>query len=109
MNEQPKTLHEQVQENQRLVSENNRLLRSLIRRQRVSFWFRMASLLIFLGAPFLVYYYVLQPYFQTFGSSFETFQQGLQEMPGWKQFYESFEDIPGIDILTPDSANSPVE
>ena len=42
-----------------------------------------------IGIPFVFYYYVIEPYFSSLGSSFQTFQDGLQEVPGWKQFYEA--------------------
>ena len=44
-----------------------------------------------IGLPFAVYFYVLEPYFEALGSSYETFNAGIQEIPGWKQFYEAFE------------------
>jgi len=74
-------------ENKRLLTENNDLLRRMNRMQRWSMIMRVVWFLVFIGAPFLVYYWVLEPYFTTLGSSFEVFQNGLQEIPGWKQFY----------------------
>ncbi len=76
-------------ENKRLITENNDLLRKMNRMQWWSFIFRTLWFLVFIGAPFLVYYWVLEPYFTTLGSSFELFETGLQEVPGWKQFYEA--------------------
>ena len=85
--------HEQLRtlmlENQRLLTENNQLMRKLYKRTMVLFWWRIASFLILIGAPFVLYFYVVEPYFDKLGSSFETFQQGLQEVPGWKQFYQA--------------------
>ena len=78
-----------MQENKRLLSENNDLLHKMYRTAWWSFFFRIAWFFIILGAPFLVYYYLVEPYFTTLGSSFETFETGLQEVPGWKQFYEA--------------------
>jgi len=74
-------------ENQRLLTENNQLLKKLNRRSVLSFWFRLVWLMFIIGLPFVLYFYVLEPYFNSFGSSFQTFQDGLQEVPGWKQFY----------------------
>ena len=82
-------LRDLVLENQRLLTENNQLLRTLNRRSIWSFWVRVAWSLFLIGVPFILYYYIIEPYFESFGSSFETFQQGLQEIPGWKQFYEA--------------------
>lgn len=87
------TEHEQIREllneNQRLLTENNYLLRRLTRWQRWSFIMKGLWLLLILGAPFVVYYWVLEPYFTSLGSSFSVFEAGLQEVPGWKQFYEA--------------------
>jgi hypothetical protein len=82
-------LQELVLENQKLLSENNQLLKKIHRTSVFNFWFRIVSTLILIGAPFVLYYYVLEPYFESMGSSFPAFQQGLQEIPGWKQFYEA--------------------
>jgi len=82
-------LQELILENQRLLSENNQLLRKMHRSSVLSFWLRIISILIFIGAPLVLYYYVVEPYFDSMGSSFSTFQEGLQEIPGWKQFYEA--------------------
>jgi len=80
-------LHELMLENQRLLTENNQLLNKLNRRSILSFWFRVTWLLVLVGIPFVLYYFVVEPYFTSLGSSFQTFQDGLQEVPGWKQFY----------------------
>ena len=82
-------LQELILENQRLLSDNNQLLKKMYRRSVLSFWLRIISTLILIGAPFVLYYYVVEPYFDSMGSSFSTFQEGLQEIPGWKQFYEA--------------------
>jgi hypothetical protein len=76
-------------ENQRLLVENNLLLKKLKWYSAWSFWFKVVWLLIIIGAPFVVYFFMLEPYFQSLGSSFDMFREGLQEVPGWKQFYES--------------------
>ena len=76
-------------ENNRLIAENNEMLRRMNRMQWWSFAFRIFWFLMLIGAPFLVYYWLLEPYFTTLGSSFDTFQAGLQEVPGWKQFYSA--------------------
>ncbi|MCB9815339.1 hypothetical protein H6789_02570 [Candidatus Nomurabacteria bacterium] len=82
-------LQELLLENQRLLTENNQIIKKLNRRSIWSFWFRVVWFLIIIGAPFLVYFYIIEPYFTSLGSSFATFQTGLQEVPGWKQFYEA--------------------
>lgn len=85
------TEHAEIQdllnENQRLLTENNQLLKKLHRATIWGIWFRVVWFLVLIGIPFVLYYYVIEPYFTTLGSSFQTFQEGLQEVPGWKQFY----------------------
>ena len=89
-------MKELMSENKRLLEENNNLLKKLYRTAWWSFIFRTLWMLLFIGAPFIIYYYVLEPYFTSLGSSFETFETGLQEIPGWKQFYEAMGgDVPG--------------
>ena len=82
-------MQELLLENQRLMIENNQLLKKIRRMAVISFWSRLIWTLVLIGAPFVLYYFVIEPYFNSLGSSFETFQDGLQEIPGWKQFYES--------------------
>jgi Trk-type K+ transport system membrane component len=81
-----------ILENQRLLGENNKLLKKLYRNAVITFWIRLLWIGIVIGLPFLIYFYLVEPYFEAFGSSFSTFQSGLQEIPGWKQFYESVQD-----------------
>lgn len=88
-------LHELILENQRLLTENNQLLKKLNRRSVLSFWFRVFWFLFIIGIPFVLYFYVIEPYFTSLGSSFQTFQAGLQEVPGWKQFYAAMSKGPG--------------
>ena len=82
-------LRELMLENQRLMIENNLLLKKIRKAAIIAFWVRLVWTLVLIGAPFVVYYFVIEPYFESMGSSFETFQTGLQEIPGWKQFYQS--------------------
>ncbi len=82
-------LRDVLLENQRLLTENNQLLRQMKKAAWWGFWLKIASLLILVGAPFLLYYWFLEPYFLSLGSSFEVFVNGMQEIPGWKQFYNA--------------------
>jgi len=82
-------LRDVLLENQRLLTENNLLLRQMKKAAWWSFWLRIVSFMILIGAPFLLYYWFLEPYFISLGSSFEVFVNGMQEIPGWKQFYEA--------------------
>lgn len=82
-------LRQLVLENQRLLVENNQLLKKLNRRSVIVFWLRIVWGAFLIGLPFVLYFYVIEPYFTSLGSSFDTFRAGLQEVPGWKQFYEA--------------------
>ena len=82
-------MRELMLENKRLLSENNMLLHKMYRTAWWSMMLRIFWFFVIIGAPFIVYYYIVEPYFTTLGSSFETFEAGLQEVPGWKQFYEA--------------------
>jgi hypothetical protein len=82
-------LYELMLENQRLLTENHSLLKKMRRASIISFWFRVFWTLFIIGVPFILYFYVIEPYFDAFGSSIEEFREGLQEVPGWKQFYNA--------------------
>lgn len=84
-------LEHTLEENRKLLEENTELLRKLHRSTRMSFWFQIGWYLLLIGLPFAFYFYFLEPYFTALGSSYETFNAGIQEIPGWKQFYEFFE------------------
>ncbi|MCA9367231.1 hypothetical protein KC887_03135 [Candidatus Kaiserbacteria bacterium] len=88
-------LRDVLLENQRLLTENNQLLRQMKRTAWWGFWLRIASFLLLIGAPFVLYYWLLQPYFESLGSSFQVFVNGMQEIPGWKQFYQAATDFKG--------------
>jgi hypothetical protein len=90
-NDSHQQLRKLMIENQRLLAENNQLLKKMNRRSILSFWFRIVWTLVLIGVPFVLYFYVIEPYFTSLGSSFETFQNGLQEVPGWKQFYQAIQ------------------
>ncbi len=89
--EQLHQMQELIEENQRLLKENNLLLTKIRRNMVFSMWFRIFWFLFIIGLPFVLYFYVIQPYFDALGSSFGTFQSGLQEIPGWKQFWEALQ------------------
>lgn len=86
-------LKELIEENTAVVKENNRLLRKIYRNEILAFWARVLWLILLIGLPFALYFYVLEPYFTALGSSYETFSAGMQEIPGWKQFTESLKAI----------------
>jgi hypothetical protein len=72
----------------KIIEENNKLLHRLDRNARWAFWLQVVWYMLLIGLPFAVYFYVLGPYFEALGSSYETFSAGMQEIPGWKLFHE---------------------
>lgn len=78
-----------IRENNELIKENNRLIKRLNKYAFVGVVLRVIWYALLIGLPFVLYFYVLEPYFALFGSSYETFTEGLNELPGLK----------GIDLL----------
>jgi hypothetical protein len=58
-----------ILENQRLLQENNEILKKMHRSAVRHFWFNIAYIVVFLGLPVIVYYYLLAPYLETFESA----------------------------------------
>lgn len=87
--DQHQVIHDLLVENQRLLSENNELLRKSLRRATWSFILRLAVLLLFLGVPFALYYYFIEPYFSSVSESFSALNQSLSMIPGWNQFVDA--------------------
>ncbi len=82
-----------LEKNTELLKENNLLLKKLHRNAVWGFWFRIVWYLFLIGLPFALYFYILEPYFEALGSSYEVFSVGMQEIPGWKQFSQTLEAI----------------
>jgi len=73
-----------LEENNRLVASNNKLLKKMYRHSVLGLVFRVIWYAILIGIPFALYLYVLEPYFEAFGSSYDTFIQGIEQLPGLK-------------------------
>ncbi len=78
-----------MKQNSELIAENNKLLKKIHRNGVLSFWLRIVWFAVIIGLPFALYYYVLGPYFDAFGTSYENFIDGMNELPGLR----------GIDLL----------
>ena len=93
----PQTEHTQLNElmkqNKELLKENNELLKKIHRNALWAFWMRLLWYVFLIGLPFALYFYVLEPYFAALGSSYEVFNAGIQEIPGWKQFNAALENF----------------
>ncbi len=90
-NNEHQDIRQLLLENQKLLADNNRMLKKLHRSSVISFWLKIFWIVLVIGLPFILYYYVVEPYFNAFGSSFDTFRNGVEEIPGWKQFYDAVE------------------
>lgn len=88
MPEQPRSEHAEmlrlVRENSVLLQENSELLRKMYRHSVFGVTLKVIWFIIIIGAPFAVYFYVLEPYFHVLGGNYETFRLGMQEIPGLK-------------------------
>lgn len=80
-----------LKENEKLLRENNELLHKMHRLSMYGVTFRILSYAILIGAPFAVYFYVIEPYFNTFGSSFNVLIENLRSIPGMQ----------GLDFVIP--------
>lgn len=81
-------LKEVLDRQNRLLEDNNRILHQLHRYEMINFWSKLVWYALLIGAPFALYYYVLEPYFSAFGASYDTFSAGMNEIPGIKTFEE---------------------
>lgn len=90
---EPESTHEEMkallQQNQELLEQNNKILRKMNRRSLWAFWVTALWYLFLLGLPFALYFYILGPYFEAFGSSIEVFNAGMKEIPGVKALDET--------------------
>ncbi len=73
-----------LKENSSLIHENNALIKKMYRYDMITFWVRIVWYGILIGLPFIMYFYILQPYFEMFGANYELFRQGMAEIPGLK-------------------------
>lgn len=73
-----------LEENLKLSRENQKILKKLHRASVIGIVMTVVWYTLLIGLPFALYFYVLGPYFEAFGSSFEQFQEGIGELPGLK-------------------------
>ena len=73
-----------MEQNTALLKENNELLNKIHRNALIAFWVRIVWYAALIGLPFALYFYLLEPYFTAMGSSYDTFIQGLNELPGFR-------------------------
>lgn len=88
METENKELREILEKQNLLLQDNNKILHKLHRYEMINFWTKIFWYALLIGAPFALYYYLLEPYFETLGASYEIFSAGLHEIPGLKQLEE---------------------
>lgn len=66
-------MEKMILENQKILAENNKLLRKLQRGARWAFWLRLVWLAVFLGLPFIAYFYILAPYYEAIQETLKSF------------------------------------
>ena len=92
------TDHEQlaalIEKNNKVLEENNELLKQMHFSMRVSFWFRVFWYVTLVGLPFLFYFYIVEPYFALFGSNLDVFLEGMKEIPGYKYISDAICEVP---------------
>lgn len=70
--------------NAELLEENNKMLKSIKSHIWWNLVIRIVWYAVLIGLPFVLYFYVLEPYFALFGSDYELFRAGVGELPGLK-------------------------
>jgi hypothetical protein len=78
-----------VVENQRLLTENNELLKKMHKSAVRHFWFNIAWIVIFLGLPLIAFYKLAMPMYQSFGSSPTNLSEQLKDVQELKGFLDS--------------------
>ena len=78
-----------VLENQRLLAENNELLKKMHRSAVRHFWFNIAWIVVFLGLPLIAFYKLAMPMYQSFGSSPTNLSEQLKDVQELKSFLDS--------------------
>jgi hypothetical protein len=84
-----------ILENQRLLAENNELLKEMHRSAVRHLWFNIAWIVIFFGLPLIAFYHFIQPLYGSLGGQTGTLEGQLDD------FYKRLEIFfkPSIDIL----------
>jgi hypothetical protein len=83
-----------LQENVRLAKENNELLQKMHRWSIIGIILRVVWYTIIIGVPFVLYFYLLEPYFTTFTTQYESFRQGVSTIPSLKGLEYILPQIP---------------
>ena len=91
-------IHDLLIENQKLLAQNNKLLKKMNRRSTLAMWGKFIWILIILGIPFAAYYYYIGPYLTELNNSINVVQnkiQGLSDIPAIDKFKEMYNSVQG--------------
>lgn len=69
-----------ILENQRLLAENNALLKKMHRSAVRHFWFNIAWIVIFLGLPLIAFYKLVMPFYDSFEAPQGTLEGQLKDL-----------------------------
>ncbi len=90
---EPNNNHEEIKnllvENQRLLIENNQLLRKMRKSAIIGFVFRIIYLVIFMGVPIFVYFNYIEPNLATIKTKLDNFEQLTAESDFFKKISDS--------------------
>lgn len=84
-NDQLKTL---LEENQRLLTENNEMLHKL---RRGAIWatvFRVVWFAFIIGFPIALYYMILEPNLATLERAWGVIESSVQDVSGWQRVFD---------------------
>ena len=86
-------IKEQVQENRRLIEENNKILKKISRNLAISTWIKIAYWVVILGVAFGSYY-LIQPYLDAITGTYNDVRDGVNSA---QQFNEKAKDAGSIE------------
>lgn len=73
-----------LETNNKLIEENTRIVRKLYRWTVANMLWKLLWVIVLIGLPFALYFYILEPYFEALGANYQTFMLGINEIPGLK-------------------------
>lgn len=79
-----------LRHNTELLEENYALLKRLYQYGVMTFWLRILWYLFLVVVPFILYFYVLQPYIAQLNMSYREFSASVEHIPGWKEVLDAF-------------------
>ena len=87
-NQEHSELKALILENQRLLTENNELLKKMRQAAVRHFWFNVAWIIIFLGLPLIAFYKLVMPFYSSLETSSGSLQGQLKELNELRGYLE---------------------